>query len=369
MTQQPLRPDLLAECQHHAPTTQEVCDGYITTRIGEDATQETEVKNTADQLYWYAVNKLDLARKNQLTLLDRANVRQSMITHGIEAEEIYDEMTLLLIVSAFLDEDWKIQGVSRRAWTDSTLPRHASATWRSRFESDIALWLAPIIPASMTYRNMVGELGFSEPVASFIGAAAVEFLGLSAINTAVEFWQYNEDKAARREARLAGLDDQKRAKAEKRKAIGAPLAMAVLTGGFYIAIVITVNAILDIGKADPVHVIAKILLSLLSVVAGVIIALRASHSRRLNPVKASPVQVQSKSESGRIEENSPKSKPSITYQKYVEMNAARNGEGAISAEDLLARYKMSRSTAFKWQGDYRESVGLDRRTGKPQVRA
>jgi hypothetical protein len=144
MTKQPLKQDLLAECQRHMPTIQEVCDGYITTRIGEGATQAAEVKNTADQLYWYAVHKLDLAKKNQLTLLDRANVRQSMITHGIEAEEIYDEMTLLLIVSAFLDEDWKIQGVSRRAWTDSTLPRHASATWRSRFESDIALWLAPI---------------------------------------------------------------------------------------------------------------------------------------------------------------------------------------------------------------------------------
>jgi hypothetical protein len=49
-----------------------------------------------------------------------------------------------LIVSAFLDEDWKVQGISRRAWTDSTLPPNASATWRSRFESDIALWLAPI---------------------------------------------------------------------------------------------------------------------------------------------------------------------------------------------------------------------------------
>jgi hypothetical protein len=229
-------------------------------------------------------------------------------------------------------------------------------------------WLAPIIPASMTYRNMVGELGFSEPVA-FIGAAAVEFLGLSGINTAVEFWQYNEDKAARREARLAGLDDDKRAKAEKRKIIGAPLAMAVLTGGFYIAIVITVNAILDIGKADPVHVIAKILLSLLSVVAGVIIALRASHSRRLNPVKVAPIQVQSKSESSRTEADSLESKPTITYQQYVEMNTARNGEGSISAEDLLAKYKMSRSTAFKWQGDYRESIGLDRRTGKSKVRA
>jgi hypothetical protein len=141
----PARPyQLLAERQPTLPHTQEICDGFITTRVGQQASPEVEVKRTADQLYLYAINTLDLSHKPRLTLLDRANVRQSMITHGIEAEEIYDEMTMLLIVSSFLDEDWKVQGVSRRAWTDSTLPRTASATWRSRFESDIALWLAPI---------------------------------------------------------------------------------------------------------------------------------------------------------------------------------------------------------------------------------
>jgi hypothetical protein len=229
-------------------------------------------------------------------------------------------------------------------------------------------WLAPIIPASMTYRNMVGELNFSEPVA-FIGAAAVEFLGLSAINTAVEFWQFNGEKEARREARLSGLDEEKRAKAEMRKSIGAPMWAAIITGSFYIAIVVIVNAIMDIGKMDWVHIVAKILLSLLSVVAGVIIALRASHSRRLNPVKAQGVPRQSESESDKTDGTSQESKPTITYQQYAEMNAARNGQGYLTADDLLEKYEISRSTAFKWQGDYRESIGLDRRTGKPKVHA
>ncbi len=164
----PRQYDPLVERRHNTPITPEIRAGYITTRVGDQAKQETEVKSTADQLYLHALNALDLTHKAQLTLLDRANVRQSMITHGIEAEEIYDEMTMLLIVSAFLDEDWKVQGVSRRAWTDSTLPSNASATWRSRFESDIALWLAPIQKLAEEGEPIQDEKGRAITAAFFI---------------------------------------------------------------------------------------------------------------------------------------------------------------------------------------------------------
>jgi hypothetical protein len=164
----PRKYDPLVERRHNTPIKPEIRAGYITTRVGDKATQEAEVKSTADQLYLHAVNALDLTHKAQLTPLDRANVRQSMITHGIEAEEIYDEMTMLLIVSAFLDEDWKVQGVSRLAWTDSTLPSNASATWRSRFESDIALWLAPIQKLAEEGEPILDEKGRAITAAFFI---------------------------------------------------------------------------------------------------------------------------------------------------------------------------------------------------------
>ena len=86
----PRKYDPLVERRHNTPITAEIRAGYITTRVGDQAKQETEVKSTADQLYLHALNALDLTHKAQLTPLDRANVRQSMITHGIEAEEIYD---------------------------------------------------------------------------------------------------------------------------------------------------------------------------------------------------------------------------------------------------------------------------------------
>jgi hypothetical protein len=134
-------------------------------------------------------------------------------------------------------------------------------------------WLAPLVPASMVYSNMMNDLGFDRWI-SLIGAAAVEFLGLSAINTAVEFWRYNEDKHYRQSLRRAV------SRRKSRKFNGAPFYVALFTGVFYIVVVLTVNAILDVGKEPIQNTAAKALLSLLSVDAGIIIAIRASHSRR-----------------------------------------------------------------------------------------
>ncbi len=119
-------------------------------------------------------------------------------------------------------------------------------------------WIAPLIPAFLTFRAMINYLGF--PVwAGFAAAICVETLGLSSIQTAVSFWQWNDSKA----------------KSDPR----APVILAILTGGFYLLTVLTVNAMLD--NAPLIYKLAKALLSSLSVCAGVILALRAGHARRL----------------------------------------------------------------------------------------
>ena len=119
-------------------------------------------------------------------------------------------------------------------------------------------WVAPVVPALMTYQNMINHLGF--PIwAAWAAAICVETLGLSSIQTAVSFWQWNDAKQ----------------KADPK----APVLLAVLTGGFYLLTVLTVNAMLD--NAPGVYRLAKALLSSLSVCAGVILALRAGHARRM----------------------------------------------------------------------------------------
>jgi hypothetical protein len=57
--------------------------------------------------------------------------------------------------------------------------------------SALAPWLAPIIPAFLTYTHMQGSLNYPQWVA-FVGALVVEFIGLAAIYTATQFWDYND---------------------------------------------------------------------------------------------------------------------------------------------------------------------------------
>jgi hypothetical protein len=54
----PRQYDPLVERRHNTPITPEIRAGYITTRVGDQAKQEAEVKSTADQLYLHAINAL-----------------------------------------------------------------------------------------------------------------------------------------------------------------------------------------------------------------------------------------------------------------------------------------------------------------------
>ncbi len=197
-------------------------------------------------------------------------------------------------------------------------------------------WLAPLIPASMAYHNMIARLDFS-PVISLFGAVAVEFLGLSAVSTALEFWKYNEDK--------------------RKSDNAAPFIVALLTGVFYVAIILTVNAMLELNQSLEIKVAAKAMLSLLSVVAAVIIALRSQHRRRLKEIADEKTQRRTERQQSRSQENPGVSleSPIKTYADYVRFNESRNGDGPITAEMLISKYKIPRSTAFRWQATYRKA--------------
>jgi hypothetical protein len=147
----------------------------------------------------------------------------------------------------------------------------------------VSPWLAPVIPAFLTYTHMVGALAYPAWVA-FIGAMVVECLGLAAIYTATQFWDYNDAKATEKENRLVTLDKRKREIAKKKRQRNAPFAWAALAMGFYITVVLVVNAALEMEVTQTgftVKVLSNALLSMLSVIAGLIIALRSQHRRRL----------------------------------------------------------------------------------------
>jgi hypothetical protein len=141
-----------------------------------------------------------------------------------------------------------------------------------------APWLAPVPVAMMTYQHMVTLLGFPA-WAALAGALVVEFLGLSAVSTCVQFWTWNTSK----------LKTQAR----------APLTLAVFSGVFYLAVVIVINAMLD--DAPTTHRIAKALLSSLSAVAAVILAMRSSHTKRITEAKHERQERKAERQARRIE--------------------------------------------------------------------
>jgi len=121
-----------------------------------------------------------------------------------------------------------------------------------------APWLAPLAPAYLAYQAMRSVLLFPVWVAGAIGVT-VEVLGISTINTALSFWTWNREKN----------------KSDK----AAPTWVAIVVAAFYVAVVITVNVLLDGGAI--LEKTAKGLISSLSVAAAVTLALRSQHTRRM----------------------------------------------------------------------------------------
>jgi hypothetical protein len=154
-------------------------------------------------------------------------------------------------------------------------------------------WLAPLIPAAIAYDHMESVLLF-DPWLAFVGAAVVELLGLSTVTTAVQFWQYN----------IAG--DSAKPEPEGR----APFGMAFAAAAFYFLVVITVNVLLD--EAGGTARLAKALLSTLSIVGALTVAIRSQHRRRVDE----QVEVES---------------DAISYQRELEAEA-REAKRLVAAE-------------------------------------
>lgn len=138
--------------------------------------------------------------------------------------------------------------------------------------SAIAPWGAPLAPAYMAYHGMTARLGFA-PAVALVLAFVIEILGLATVSTTIQFWQHN-----------------RRQRAEYRR-----MPVLVPAGMFaaYLLIVITVNVLLELPLPDSyqVPVIARALLSLLSIPAAVTLAIRtqfAELKREIQNAKHAP---------------------------------------------------------------------------------
>jgi polyferredoxin len=130
------------------------------------------------------------------------------------------------------------------------------------FISAVAPWLAPLVPAYMTYWHAVDTLDFPEWVA-FPAALVVEILGFSAVSTFMTFWFFN-----------------RRNKANAKK---APLPLVVFAFFFYLALIVTSNILLDAsGGAEWAVIAVRALFTLQTIPAALIVVARAGHRSLLS---------------------------------------------------------------------------------------
>jgi hypothetical protein len=133
------------------------------------------------------------------------------------------------------------------------------------FLSSFAPWLAPIIPAYMTYSHATGVLEF--PFAVAVPAAlVVEILGFSAVSTFLAFWFYNRRTVA----------------GTKR----APIEVVIIAFVFYLALIVVSNVLLDATKGTEwsgwAVVAVRALYTLQTIPAALIVAVRTQHRELLS---------------------------------------------------------------------------------------
>jgi hypothetical protein len=186
-------------------------------------------------------------------------------------------------------------------------------------------WLAPLIPAYLAWDSMSNILAFP-PWVALAGAAVVELLGLSAVSTTFQFWDYNDT----------------RRKSDQR----APVLLAITTALFYLCVVLTVNVMLDSGPA--LHKAAKALLSTLSVCAAVVLALRAGHSRRLESIEHVRAERRARRHTSEINYLKKGNLPEIADWRALPLNDREVVKG-MTTRQVVSRYGVSERTARNWR--------------------
>jgi len=156
-------------------------------------------------------------------------------------------------------------------------------------------WLAPAIPATFAYINVTNpDLLALHWLIGLLVALTIEGLGLASVHTALSLFEYIK------------LHDKQKPKAET--------AIMLFMTLFYLAIVVTVNIILDL--QHPIQIIvAKALLSLVSIPAAVTLSIRQLHKARLESEAKMKTELTARGKLGALTK-----KHNVLKQELIELN-------------------------------------------------
>ena len=216
------------------------------------------------------------------------------------------------------------------------------------FLSAFSPWLAPLIPAYMTYQHAIGTLGFPFFFA-FAGSAVVEILGFSAVSTYLSFWFYN-----------------RRNKAEGKK---APLGIVMIAFGFYLCLIIFSNVLLDTFPSEKwAEIVVRALFTLQTIPAAMLVSVRTQHRELLSEIAKEKRELseskQKPSESTQKEEsqvsdtfrNFPKDwrqlEPTLTYEQTSRIATLTSGE----VREWANRIGVSEKTITNWRSSASKKI-------------
>lgn len=192
------------------------------------------------------------------------------------------------------------------------------------FVTTLIPWLAPALPAYLTYMHLVEMIGVPVIVAGAM-AATVEFLGLAAVSTAFQYMRHN-----------------KLNKAEKNK---VSLAFPVGAYLFYLIVIVTVNVLSEVPFPDWAHVWVRVLtIALLTLISApaFIVAVSRQQARDIEAQKVT-------------------GKTPAAGRKETESKRKVTDWRKVSEEDYPLIAKMETSAIMK-------AYGLDGRSGERTAR-
>lgn len=217
------------------------------------------------------------------------------------------------------------------------------------FLSAFSPWLAPLIPAYMTYQHAYGRLQFPFFFA-FAGSAVVEILGFSAVSTYLSFWFYN-----------------RRNRAEGKK---APLTVVIVAFGFYLTLIIFSNVLLDTFPSEKwAEIVVRALFTLQTIPAAMLVSVRTQHRELLSEIakekRESSESRQKPSETSKKDENLvsetfrnfPKDwrslEPTLTYQQTIEIARLTPKE----VREWANQIGVSEKTITNWRSNAQVKLG------------
>lgn len=187
--------------------------------------------------------------------------------------------------------------------------------------SGFSPWVAPLIPAYLSYRHTIEFLDF--PI--WLGITAgitIESLGMATVSTALMFYRHN-----------------KRYKTETKK---SPTWIAVASYIFYLVSVLLVNVILSLGHYTTSELITIALLVLLSLPAVLIIAIRSQHFEIVNEIKTKNAE--------RRENRKPKIEKKRTFTNDWR-KLSENDKKFLKDKSIeeMVNYGINERTAYNWK--------------------